>query len=309
MSIQWFPGHMNKARKQVKETLPQIDLIIEVLDARIPYSSENPMIAELRSDKPCIKVLTKSDLAEENLTRQWLEHFEQSSNVKALALTTQQPKKTKQLTELCRKILPAKDKSHKTINVMIMGIPNVGKSTLINTLAGKVIAKAGNEPAVTKGQQKINLRNGIMLFDTPGMLWPKVENEKSSYRLATTGAIKDTAMSYDDVAFFAVDYLLRAYPQRLIDRYKLDALPLTELEFLETVGQKRGCLTRGGRVDLEKISTIVLTELRSGALGPLTLETPEMIQQEMIEVEKQIALKAAKKAARKNKSQKLTNGK
>jgi ribosome biogenesis GTPase A len=299
MSIQWFPGHMNKARKEVAETLPQIDIIIEVLDARIPYSSQNPMLANLRKNKPTIKVMTKSDLADPDHTSRWQKHFQQTHNVTALALTTKHPETIRQLTNLCKKILPEKDNSHKTINVMIMGIPNVGKSTLINTLAGKSIAKTGNEPAITKGQQKINLRNGIMLFDTPGMLWPKVDNENSSYRLATTGAIRDTAMSYSDVAFFAVDYLLKNYPERLKQRYSMSELPNTELAFLEAAGKQRGCLGSGGRVDLEKISTIVLNELQAGTLGQITLETPEMIAVETIEVEKQKAEKLAKKAARK----------
>ena len=300
MPIQWFPGHMHKARKEVKEILPQIHLIIEVLDARIPFSSQNPMISELRGDKPCIKVLTKSDLADPALTAEWLTFLDQKKGIKAIALTTEQPEKVRLLTDLCRKMLPARDQGHNDIHVMIMGIPNVGKSTLINLLAGKSIAKTGNEPAITKGQQRINLRNGIMLFDTPGMLWPKVESEKSSYRLATTGAIKDTAMSYDDVAFFAADFLLKHYPDLLKERYQLDTLPDTELEFLETMGAKRGCLRAGGRIDLEKASTILLHELRAGTLGRVTLENPAQVEQELIEVAKQIEEKAAKKAARKN---------
>ncbi len=299
MSIQWFPGHMHKARKQVKEILPQIHLIIEVLDARIPFSSENPMIAELRGDKPCIKVLTKSDLADPTRTGEWLNYLEQAKDTKALALSTETPEKTRQLPELCRRMLPAKDKSPNDIHVMIMGIPNVGKSTLINTLAGRAIAKTGNEPAVTKGQQRINLRNGIMLFDTPGMLWPKVESEKSSYRLATTGAIKDTAMSYDDVAFFAADFLLQHYPNALQTRYQIEQLPNTEIELMELIGARRGCLKAGGRVDLEKVSTILLNELRSGILGPITLETPTMVEHETVEVAAQIAKQEAEKAAKK----------
>lgn len=209
MSIQWFPGHMHKARKEIEKILSQVDLIIEVIDARIPYSSENPLIETLRGDKPTIKVLTKCDLADDSLTRQWMEYLEKSKNVKTLPLSTQEPGNYLKLVPLIRKLLPSKDKSHKTINVMVMGIPNVGKSTLINTLMGKNIVKTGNEPAITKGQQRINLRNGIMLWDTPGMLWPKVENSHSGYRLAITGAIKDTAMSYDDIAFYAVEFLFK----------------------------------------------------------------------------------------------------
>jgi ribosome biogenesis GTPase A len=304
MSIQWFPGHMNKARKQIKEILPQIHLIIEVLDARIPFSSSNPMIAELRGEKPCIKVLTKSDLADPQLTQEWLDYLNKKDAIKALALTTKQPEKVKQLVDLCRQMLPLKEKSPNDIHVMIMGIPNVGKSTLINMLAGKSIAKTGNEPAITKGQQRINLRNGVMLFDTPGMLWPKVESEKSSYRLATTGAIKDTAMSYDDVAYFAAGFMLESYPERLKNRYKLDVLPASELEFLETIGRQRGCLSRGGHIDFEKISTIFLNELRAGTLGPITLEKPQQTELESIEVAKQIAERAAKKEARKSRRKK-----
>ncbi len=291
MSIQWFPGHMYKARKQIEKIIFQVDLIIEVLDARIPYSSENPMIADLRGSKPTIKVLTKSDLADPTVTEQWLSFFEKENNVKARSLSIDTPEYTRQLTDLIRKLLPEKEKSHKTINVMIMGIPNVGKSTLINTLAGKSIAKTGNEPAVTKGQQRINLRNGIMLWDTPGMLWPKVENDNSSYRLATTGAIKDTAMSYDDVAFFAVGFFLELYPDLLVKRYNLDPLPNTEIEFLELVGKKRGCLVSGGHVDYEKISKIILSEFRSGLIGRISLETPPV----MLREEKEVALKILKR--------------
>lgn len=299
MSIQWFPGHMYKARKEIEKIIFQVDLIIEVLDARIPYSSENPMIAKLRGNKPTIKVLTKSDLADPSITEQWLSFFEKENNVKARALSIEKPEYTRQLIDLIRGLLPEKEKSPKTINVMIMGIPNVGKSTLINILAGKSIAKTGNEPAVTKGQQRINLRNGIMLWDTPGMLWPKVENDNSSYRLATTGAIKDTAMSYDDVAFFAVDFLLKAYPNLLVKRYEINPLPATEIEFLETVGAKRGCLVSGGRVDLEKISKIILSEFRSGMIGRISLETPSVMTKELVDVEEKIRIREEKKALRK----------
>ncbi len=299
MSIQWFPGHMHKARKQIKEVISQVDLIIEVLDSRIPYSSENPMIAQLRGDKPFIKVLTKSDLSDETITTQWLQYFEKQNGVKALALSSNHPEKTQKIIDLILQMLPNKVDGHKTINVMIMGIPNVGKSTLINILAGRTIAKTGNEPAVTKSQQRINLRNGIMLWDTPGMLWPKVENENSGYRLATTGAIRDTAMSYDDVAFFAADFLLKNYPKQLIERYSINPLPKTELEFLEAAGKLRGCLGAGGRVDLEKISKIIITEYRSGLLGKISLETPEVIEKELVIVEQQMADKEAKKALRK----------
>ena len=304
MAIQWFPGHMNKARKEVKETLPLIDIVIEVLDARLPYSSENPMIGALGEGKTRLKLLTKSDLADPDKTALWLDYFKREKAIDALALTTEHPEQIRRLTGHIRRLLPDREGSHKTINVMIMGIPNVGKSTLINTLAGRNIAKTGNEPAVTKGQQKIKLEQGILLFDTPGMLWPKVENPNSAYRLATTGAIKDTAISHLDVAYFAADFMLRDYPQRLRERYGLDALPepgtaSAEIELLELIGARRGCLSGGGRVDLERVATLFLNELRNGSLGPITLEVPSMIEPEEREVERLKAEKAARDEERK----------
>ena len=304
MSIQWYPGHMNKARKQIIELLPQVDLVIEVTDARIPYSSENPLLASIRGDKPCIKVLTKSDLADPAITRQWVNYFDDKKGLKGIALTTDQPTQMRELLDLCRSMLPAKDSGLQSIKALIMGIPNVGKSTLINILANKVIAKTGNEPAVTKGQQRIKLDNGIVLFDTPGMLWPKVENPNSGYRLAASGAIKNTAMEYDDVAFYTAKYLLSAYPERLKERYELSILPETELEFLETIGKQRGCLRGGGQVDLNKVSVLFLNELRAGTLGPISLETPLLMEAEEIEVQKAKDAKAQKEEERKKRAQK-----
>jgi ribosome biogenesis GTPase A len=298
MAIQWYPGHMHKAQKEIRQIMPQVDLVIEVLDARIPYSSNNPMVSSLRGDKPCIKILNKSDLADPEMTKVWQEYLEQERGVKTLALTAEEPAQAKQIMELCRKLVPEKDAHFKPISTMIMGIPNVGKSTLINTLAGKVIAKVGNEPAVTKRQQKINLGNGILLSDTPGILWPKFENPDSGYRLAVTGAVKNTAMEFEDVAMYACAYLLQAYPDRVVDRYKLDALPNSDLELLEAIGQKRGCRRSGGMVDLHKASEILLNELRAGTLGQLTFETPTMVEAEEIKMEELRAQKEAEKEAK-----------
>ncbi|MCW8928837.1 MAG: ribosome biogenesis GTPase YlqF [Gammaproteobacteria bacterium] len=291
MAIHWYPGHMHKANKEIKEILSQIDLIIEVLDARIPYSSQNPLLSSLRGNKPCIKVLTKSDLADPDLTREWQNWLEQEQGVKTLSLTTEQPDRMRQLIDLSRKMIPELPAQRQVYNTLIMGIPNVGKSSLINILAGKMIAKTGNEPAVTKSQQRINLSNDFVLFDTPGVLWPKVENEPSMYRLAVSGAVKDTAFEYDDIAFFAADYLLQAYPDNILERYKLEILPQNELELIEAIGRKRGCLRGGGRVDLDKASKILLTELRACKLGRITLESPKMIEQELIEVKLKEELK------------------
>jgi len=301
MLIQWYPGHMHKASKEIKEILPQVDLIIEILDARIPFSSQNPMLATLRGDKPCIKILSKSDLADPEITRQWQTYLEQEQGVKTLAVTIEHPEKIRQLPDLCHKMLPAKAPSSRLIQTLIMGIPNVGKSTLINILAGRMIAKTGNEPAITKTQQRIAIGNDIILLDTPGLLWPNVENKNSGYRLATTGAIKDTAINHEQIASFAAEYLLHHYPDYLKTRFQLEPLPQSEQELMNAIGKNRGCLRAGGRVDMDKVSKILLAELRAGMIGRISLETPAMMEQELAELVVIREEKAAKKKARKQK--------
>lgn len=296
MRINWYPGHMYKASKELRKLLPNIDLVIEIVDARIPFSSQNPMLASLRGNKPCIKILNKSDLADPQLTARWQQHFEQDQGVKTLSLGHDKTGQVDFILNLCRKMVPAKTDSVHPINCLIMGIPNVGKSTLINSLAGRTIAKTGNEPAVTKAQQRINLRNGVVLFDTPGMLWPKIENIGSGYRLAISGAIKDTALEYTDIAFYAAQYFLNSYPEQLKARYKLETLPDTELELLEIIGRQRGCIRSGGQVDLEKVSTVLIHEFRSATLGKITLETPEMAELELAELAEAQRLADEKKA-------------
>ncbi len=302
MAINWFPGHMHKAQREIKEILPQIDVVIEVCDARLPFSSENPMITEIRGDKPLIKILNKSDLADPKLTEIWVAYLESQHNVKAIALTTENNATAKLLPTLIRKLVPNKDEEGKQINAVIMGIPNVGKSTLINTLVGKAKAKVGNEPAVTKGQQRIRLEEGLYLFDTPGMLWPKILNENSGYRLAVSGGVKDTAFDHEEIACFAAEYLIKAYPERIAERYKIDDLPQQEVEMIEEIGRKRGCIRSGGRVDFHKASAILINEIRDKTLGPLTFETPEMVEAENIHFatleEKKIEAREAKKLAR-----------
>ncbi len=298
-NINWYPGHMHKASKEMRKIIPTVDLIIEILDARIPFSSENPMLAEIRGDKPCIKVLSKSDLADPLITQRWQDYLEQQKGVKTIALTTEEPEKMHGLLSLCHKMLPKKSSSVSNIQAMIMGIPNVGKSTLINNLAGRMIAKTGNEPAVTKNQQRIKLDQGITLLDTPGVLWPKLENKHGGYRLAITGAIKETAISNDDIAMYAVDYFRRFYPELLKARYHLDELPEDELPLLEMIGAKRGCLRAGGLVDLDRAAKIVLTEFRDISIGRITLETPEMMEKELIEMAEIRAQKEAEQSARK----------
>ena len=301
MALQWFPGHMHKALKEIKESISQVDILIEVLDARIPYSSENPEIAKIRGDKPVLKILNKFDLADPELTAQWQTHLESERGVKTITTSSDNPGNTRQIIQMVQSICAQKHASVKSINAMITGIPNVGKSTLINILAERIIAKTGNEPAVTKTQQRINIGGGIILFDTPGVLWPKLENPNSIYRLASSGAVKNTAMEYDDMGFYAADYLIKAYPEALKARFKLDEIPDTEIEFLEAAAKSRGAIMAGGRVNLHKICEVLLTELQSGKIGRITLETPEMVTQEKIEMAAAAEKKAADKAKRKQK--------
>lgn len=296
---------MHKARKEIKKVMSQVDVVIEVLDARIPFSSSNPMIKTLKGEKPCIKILNKADLADPDTVKAWQQYFEQDAQVKTLAMSANALSNKGAIANLCRKLAPKRDASDKPINAMIMGIPNVGKSTLINSIAGRAIAKVGNEPAVTKRQQKINLDNGIVLSDTPGVLWPKLEPETCGYRLAATGAVKDTAMEYESVAAFTLDFLAEHYQAPLQARYKLNdeifAKPEKNyLELLTLIGSKRGCLRAGGVVDLHQAATIVLNELRTGKLGQICLETPAMMESELAEFRAKLEAKRLAEEAENN---------
>ena len=281
MKIQWFPGHMHKASKEIQQKLPEMDLLIEVLDARLPGSSENPMIASIRKDKPCIKVFNKSDLADPELTQQWQDYYEKNQGIKTLCVTRDEPDKIKQISQLARNMIHISDTRVKEVHAMIVGIPNVGKSTIINTLLGRSIAKTGNEAAVTRHQQRIKISDDVVLFDTPGLLWGNINNEHSGYRLAISGAIKDTAFDSDDAAFYLAEMLIKNYPEMLIERYQLASAPQTELELIESIGRLRGCLRAGGQVELDKACKILINEFRLGTLGRITLENPTDFSQEM----------------------------
>ncbi len=294
----WFPGHMNKARRQIKDALPEIDVVIEVLDARLPYSSANPMLAELTRHKPVLKILSRADLADPVRTDEWVAFFDAQADTRALAITTTNTRELKKIPKLCHELAGAV-RADRDVRVMVMGIPNVGKSTLINGLAGRKIAKTGNEPAVTKRQQKVRIDGRVALIDTPGVLWPKIEDQASAYRLAASGAIRDTAIEYTDVAIVASAELAKRYPAELTARYKLKALPTYEAPVVEEVDAdgpkkpdflaiagydghailkeiagKRGGLRPGGEVDLHRGAEVLLHELRDGKLGRVTLETP-----------------------------------
>lgn len=301
--IQWYPGHMHKASKAFKEILPQVDIVIEILDARLPASSTNPMLARLRRDKPSIKLLNKSDLSDPTGLDEWVQELERPEQTRALVCSNADSHHAS-LPALCRALLPKRENRSAMIYAMVAGIPNVGKSTLINRLAGRSIAKTGNEAALTRLQQRIEISTELTLIDTPGMLWPNIENEASGYRLAATGAIRDTAIEMQDVASFIAEFMLGSYPQRLIQRYDIDSLPDSEIELLELIARKRGCLVSGGRVDPEKVARLLISEFRCGDLGGICMETPAGFAAEVEQVEIDRVRKAAAKEARNNRRRK-----
>ena len=296
--IHWYPGHMHKAGKEFKQILPQVDLVIEVLDARLPGSSENPLLAELRGDKPCLKLLNKSDLADHAILDDWVAALQQQSGITTLVCNIHDDSIAR-IPGLCRQMIARHDNRSAMVYALIAGIPNVGKSTLINRLAGRRVARTGNEAAMTRMQQRIEISPELTLIDTPGMLWPRIDNEASGYRLAATGAIRDTALDLQAVADFVAEFLLEAYPERVVRRYDIDPLPPSGVELLEAIARRRGCLVSGGRVDLEKASRLLLGELRDGELGGICMETPRGFAAEMIQAAERLEQKAAAKAARK----------
>jgi ribosome biogenesis GTPase A len=271
MTIGWYPGHMNKARKDITKLLQQIDLVVELVDARLPYSSENPLLNALIANITHLKVLNKSDLADPVVTGLWLEYYKHR-NITAYALDKTQKESIKKLLKTARKL--SDKKSDQVLRIMVVGIPNVGKSTFLNILLDKKVAKVGNEPAITKAASEISLNDSIKLIDTPGVLWPKIEDQDSAYRLAVTGAIKNTAIEFEDIALFAVEFLSKAYPESLIRRYQLDDVQQEASRLLEAIARQRGCLRKSG-VDFHKASEVLLNDIRSGALGKISLEKPE----------------------------------
>jgi ribosome biogenesis GTPase A len=274
MTIEWYPGHMGKAHKQISELMRKIDLVIEVLDARLPVSSSNHQLAELRRDKPCIKVLNKNDLADPVITKAWVRTFEQQAGVRALPLSAKQYREVSQLTKLCLQLVPGRGKPGRALRAMVVGIPNVGKSTLINTLAGRCMARVGDKPAITTCPQQIDLRNGIILSDTPGLLWPDMSDQVAAYRLATTGAIGANALDYTNVGLFAAEFMMRRYRDLLLSRYQLGDVPENATALLEQIGRRLGCLVAGGVVDLHRAAEAFLRELRAGKLGRVSLDEP-----------------------------------
>ncbi|MFB6466620.1 ribosome biogenesis GTPase YlqF [Cytobacillus sp. Hz8] len=289
MTIQWFPGHMAKARRQVTEKLKLVDIIFELVDARIPYSSRNPMIDEIIQHKPRLVLLNKADMADKEKTKEWIQFFH-DNGIKALAINSQAGVGMKEIVQASQEILKekfdrlkAKGVKPRAIRAMIVGIPNVGKSTLINRLAKKNIAKTGNTPGVTKAQQWIKVGKELELLDTPGILWPKFEDQEVGMKLAVTGAIKDTILNLHDVAIYALKFLENEYPERLKDRYKLDIIPSDIIELFDTIGRLRGCLMGGGEIDYDKVTELIIREIRTEQLGAITFENPVMIEEKEAE--------------------------
>lgn len=275
MSLQWYPGHMTKARRELAEVMPQQQLVIEVLDARLPRACRNPVIAELGPDKPRLFVLTKSDLADPVVTAAWVEHYQRATaRAAAVAVSTDDAFQVRaQVTAGLRRLGLTLDPK-KRVRALIAGVPNVGKSTLVNTLLGRVVAEVADKPAVTKVQKLVPLPSGLLLTDTPGILWPKIEDPASALALALAGSIPDTAIDYPTTASFGATLLLARYPALVCARYRLGSPPASAAALLEEIGRRRGALRAGGVVDEHKAAEILVREVRSGALGRLSLESP-----------------------------------
>lgn len=281
VNINWFPGHMAKAHRMIRENLKLIDVVIELLDARIPQSSSNPVIRELMEDKPHVIVLNKADLAETEWTERWLDYF-RSKELTAIPLEAVSGKGTKALISRVEQAagakmdrLKAKGLRPRAVRAMILGIPNVGKSSLINRLLGAAVVRTADKPGVTRGKQWIKIGRNLELLDTPGVLWPKLEDPAVSFKLAATGAINDDVYDFEKVTLKLLEILRENYADRLISRYNLvpsSPLPEDLVQLLELIGSKRGCLRSGGAVDYEKVEHIIINEFRSGKLGRFTLD-------------------------------------
>lgn len=283
MSIQWFPGHMAAARKNAAETMANTDVVIEVVDARIPEASTNPMVAILRAhrQRPCLKILNKADLADPDVTAQWLQFYSVQPGVEAIALSCKRQQDVARVPARCQALAPHRNEATKPLRMMIMGIPNVGKSTLMNALLKRRVAKVGDEPAVTKSQQVMDLGPRMTLTDTPGLLWPRIEYPSDGFMLAASHAVGTNAVNEEEIALFLADLLLAHYPQRLAARYGVEPAQLDGGRLIEAVGARRGCRMKGGGIDLEKASLALLHDYRTGALGRISLETPQSREEMM----------------------------
>ncbi|SEN59767.1 Ras superfamily GTP-binding protein YlqF [Amphibacillus marinus] len=280
-AIQWFPGHMAKARREVQEKLKLVDFVIELVDARAPLASQNPMLQQILQQKPKMQVLMKKDLADPAKTAEWLAYFKQQDQL-AVAVDVQNRQDVQQVVEAAKQMAAAKMERLKRKGVrpraaraMIIGIPNVGKSTLINRLANRKIAKTGDRPGVTTAQQWIKVKTDFELLDTPGILWPKFEDQQIGYRLAALGTIKDQLLSIEDIITYVLSFLTENYPHLVAERYQIDSLTIEPAELIKHIGELRGALTTGAAVDIDKTAELIIRDFRSGKLGRITLEHPE----------------------------------
>lgn len=276
MQIQWFPGHMHKTINIIKETLSKVDVIIEILDARVPVSSSNPMITDLIADKPRLVVLNKCDLSDPDVTDRWMEYFKNLDHTMPVKVSSKTFYNLDAISKVCKELCHgAKWIDRREVRGMVVGIPNVGKSTIINALSGKKKVAVGNKPGLTRNLQRINITNSLQIYDTPGILWPKFEDRIVGYNLAALGSIKDTILDLVAISRAALDYFIKRYPDRIKKRYNIDKLPLDSYELLSLIGKKRGCLQTGGIIDIDRAVAFFLKDLRDGKLGLISLEEPE----------------------------------
>ena len=290
---------MHLTQKAISERMPDIGVVIEMLDARLPGSSANPMLAELTAGKPTLKILNKQDLADPICTNLWLNYYNAQTGVRAIGLDSSTTGPARALIAECRALAPNKVGPGKRLRVLICGIPNVGKSTLINTLAGKRATKTGDEPGITKLEQRIELADDFFLFDTPGMLWPRIIVARSGYNLAASGGIGRNAFDEQEVALELLDYLIAHYPASLQERYQVEISEGSESdEVLAAIGRRRGAVQSGGRINFQKAAEIVLYDFRQAQLGRISLETPEQYAEWLAAGQLVDAERALKKAAR-----------
>lgn len=280
MNINWYPGHMKKTRESIQKSLPMVDVVFELIDARIPSSSQNPVIDSILGDKPRIIILNKSDLASNQGNKLWQDYF-MSKGIRSVLLDSLSGKGIDRLLELSYEATDIKRKAYEKRGVinrptraMILGIPNVGKSTLINTLSGRKGAKTGNKPGITKTNQWIKTKGNLELLDTPGILWPKFEDQEVGLNLAFTGAIKDEILDIETLCLKLIERLANYFPNLLNSRYNIEIEGKTYLDIMEEIGRRRGCIIKGGEIDYTKVSHIVLDEFRKGIIGAISLEFP-----------------------------------
>jgi ribosome biogenesis GTPase A len=277
MSIQWFPGHMVAAQKKAAETMEFTDVVIEVLDARAPAASQNPMVKELGAarQRAHLKILNKSDLADPKVTDQWIQYFNKLPKTKAIAISCKKANEPKKILTLCMALAPHRGTTLKPLRMMIMGVPNVGKSTLMNAILNKRIAKVGDEPAITKQQQRHQINDHMILVDTPGMMWPKIEHAHDGYLLAANNNIGKNAYHEEDVAIELGEILLKQYSDLLKARFEVKELTHDSIELLEFIAKKKNFPLRNHLPDLEKAATVLLNDYRQGYLGRISIESPE----------------------------------